>query len=242
MKFFPFVTAASSDSNSTSEAKEQQPHGGPKLPKLILSMRDKTVKQKFSKHLETTAAENHSDSDSENGELVNANNSESKLKKMFIPKSPKRTFDTENKPSSSSVTFLNTESGGRSSVTNVTAMTSSNTTSVSSSHNTSRVNHVISNCNMSNTSERSSTTSDHHSSSSSKEQGATGTKKHNSLVNDWTKSLNHSENRSTHNTRLDKGAFGLHENNYEEMDEDLEELDEPQRNKPFSGLNKGACY
>jgi hypothetical protein len=113
-------SSSSSDSNMSSEAKEQQTtggggsssHGGPKLPKLILSMRDKTVKQKFSKHLssssssssvgsnpsvvinQTSSLQHSDDSDSENGEISEQSKSSSK---KFIPKSsPKisgRTLD-----------------------------------------------------------------------------------------------------------------------------------------------------
>ena len=237
----PGSSASSEHSNSTSEA------GGPKLPKLILSMRDKTVKQKFSKHSLDTAAIakaaagnqknlNHSDdSDSENGEVVNTNNSsESKLKKMFIPKSnqSKRTLDTSDHHRFS----VKTENPGGGS-------------SKSSSHNTARVNHVISNCNMSASenkkadcgSSKSSSSSSSSSTSSNENKG--GTKKHNNLVNNWTKSLtsNINSDNSKH-SRLAKGAFDLHENNEHSEDdeeEDIDELDE-QKNRPFSGLRKGT--
>ena len=132
------------------------PDRGPKLPKLILSMRDKTVKQKFSNKSSSNSSAvsnsvdvkpvvnhlNDSSDNSENGSDFTI--SEQKLKKIFIPKnssgpvSKNRTLDQNNESNknfvkstpatSSSLSVIKTEPKEASSSTSTTSTSKSGVT------------------------------------------------------------------------------------------------------------------
>ena len=189
-------SASSVDKNSESSATSPSsgPTSGPKLPKLILSMKDKTVKtvnNKKRSHAEMSSSSS-ADPASCNDSLSDQHD--------FKAKSPKRTLESDVRSEISTGASL-TISKSSSSSNNQSVQHNASTKMQKQQQQQQQVNHCVQSKSLSSNQE-----------STNLNDGSSSTKKHERL-SAWAKSIT---------SRLDKGAFNNAMNHDHEDEDDIE--------------------
>ena len=188
-------SASSVDKNSESSATSPSsgPTSGPKLPKLILSMKDKTVKTVNNKK------RSHAEMSSSSADPASCNDSSSD-QHDFKAKSPKRTLESDVRSEISTGASL-TISKSSSSSNNQSVQNNASTKMQKQQQQQQQVNHCVQSKSLSSNQE-----------STNLNDGSSSTKKHERL-SAWAKSIT---------SRLDKGAFNNAMNHDHEDEDDIE--------------------